>query len=649
MTKRRLLRPLSVILLFALVSVPAIGAAPDGAMAFTVSMPRPESHTFHVSFRFEGVKAEIQDFLMPAWMPGFYRIMDYEKNVSNFRAADGAGRPLGWEKVTRNTWRVVCANSSAVVLDYDVYGDVRFVAQNDLDGGRAFIAPPGMFLYPAGRTGHPVTVTILLPEGWTRIATGLDPVAGRPGTFSAPDFDVLFDCPILLGSQEAVRFEVKGVPHEAVIEDVPAEVDRKKMADDLGRIVRAATDLMGDIPYRHYTFLLMGKGNGGIEHLNSAACSFNGKGLVDEKGYRGWLSYISHEYFHNFNVKRVRPLALGPFDYETENLTDMLWVSEGLTVYYEDIVMVRAGLMTAGQYLERMQAAMTRFENTPGRRYMSATESSLGTWSGSGFGGDRNTTISYYDNGAMLGAMLDLAIRNDSGNRKSLDDVMRTLYRRYAKERKRGFTDAEFRAECEAAAGTSLAEVFEYASTTKDIDYAKYFAYAGLRVVDTPGEEAPGAYLGVDTQEAGGKLAVSGASEGSPARKVGEQAGGTLVVSGTSEGSPAAKAGLVEGDEILELDGTPAATKVLSDLLAAKKPGETVKIRFSRGGGARDTGARNGVTKGTEARDAQARDIEIVLGANVKHNYIIERVSDPTPLQASILKAWLKLGSDQFN
>jgi C-terminal processing protease CtpA/Prc len=130
---------------------------------------------------------------------------------------------------------------------------------------------------------------------------------------------------------------------------------------------------------------------------------------------------------------------------------------------------------------------------------------------------------------------------------------------------------------------------------------------------------------------------------------VGEQAGGTLVVSGTSEGSPAAKAGLVEGDEILELDGTPAATKVLSDLLAAKKPGETVKIRFSRGGGARDTGARNGVTKGTEARDAQARDIEIVLGANVKHNYIIERVSDPTPLQASILKAWLKLGSDQFN
>jgi predicted metalloprotease with PDZ domain len=614
MTGRRAYRLLCAFVLL-IAAVPAFGGAPEGTMAFTVSMPRPESHVFHVSFRCEGLGAEIQDFLMPAWMPGYYRIMDYEKNVSNFRAADGAGRPLGWEKVTRNTWRVVCANSPAVVLDYDVFGNVSFVAQNAFDAERAFIAPPGIFLYPAGRIRHPVTVTVKLPEGWTRIGTGLDPVGGRPGTFAAPDFDVLYDCPLLLGNQEAVRFDVKGVPHEAVIEDVPAEVDRRKMADDLGRIVRAATDLMGDIPYRHYTFLLMGKGNGGIEHANSAACSFNGKSLVDEKGYRGWLSYIAHEYFHAFNVKRIRPLALGPFDYETENLTDMLWVSEGLTVYYEDIVMVRAGLMTADQYLERMQGAMTRFENTPGRRYQSATESSLETWGSQGLGGGGKTKISYYDNGAMLGAMLDLAIRNDSGNRKSLDDAMRGLYRKYAQERKRGFTDAEFRAECEAAAGTSLAEVFEYASTTKDVDYAKYFAYAGLRVVDTPTEAdtpregAPGAYLGVNTREAGGKLTVSG----------------------TSGGSPAAKAGLVEGDEILELDGAPAGTKVLSDLLAAKKPGETVKVRIARGG----------ATKEGAGRETGSAVIEIVLGPNVKHNYTIARVPDPTPLQASILKAWL--------
>ncbi len=594
--RRHLAALLGLVLLFAPVS--AFGRPPEARLAFTVSIPHPDAHILHVRFRAEGLKGVVRDFEMPAWMPGYYRILDYEKNVSNFRAADGDGHALGWEKVTRNTWRVAAAQSPVVVLDYDVLADIPFVAANFADAGRAFLAPPGIFVYPAGEIRHPVTVTVRLPEGWTRVATGLDPVGGRPGTFFAPDFDVLYDCPLLLGNQETARFEVRGVPHTVVIEDVPDTVDRRRMLADLKRIVETATGLMEAIPYTHYTFLLMGKGNGGIEHANSAACSFNGRGLVDEKGYQGWLSYISHEYFHNFNVKRIRPLALGPFDYETENLTDMLWVSEGLTVYYEDIIMVRAGLMTGDEYLERMEKAMTRFENSPGRRYQSAAESSLETWSSQGLGGGK-TKISYYDNGAMLGAMLDLEIRHDSGNRRSLDDVMRQLYRKYAQGLKRGFTDAEFREACEAAAGQPMAEMFAYASTTKDVDYAKYFGYAGLRVVDTA-KEAPGAYLGLDTQTADGKLIVTGASSGSPAET----------------------AGLRPGDELLELDGRRATADVLSALLTAKKPGDTVKARLSRGGA--------------------ERDAEIALGKNMKHDYSISRDPGPTPLQAAILKGWLK-------
>ena len=173
---------------------------------------------------------------------------------------------------------------------------------------------------------------------------------------------------------------------------------------------------------------MMGNGRGGIEHANSSANSFNGDSLADEGGYRRWLSFICHEYFHHYNVKRIRPIALGPFDYDTENLTDMLWVSEGLTVYYEDLLLVRAGLQTSDQYLDKMASAINAFENAPGHHYQSATDSSMTTWGTSGVGNDRNTTISYYNNGAMLGAMLDLAIRNESGNRKSLDDVMRALY-----------------------------------------------------------------------------------------------------------------------------------------------------------------------------------------------------------------------------
>jgi predicted metalloprotease with PDZ domain len=577
----------------------SVGFGADTTMAFTVSMPQPGSHIFHVLFRCDGLKSETQDFIMPAWMPGFYRIMDYQKNVSNFRAEDGGGRALPWEKVTKSTWRVVSGNAPAIVVSYDVFGNTAFVANNVLNDQRAFIAPAGLYLFVEGQIRHPVTVALQIPQNWMRIATGLDPVPGRPNTFFAPDFDVLYDCPVLLGNQELEQFEVKGVPHRMTIENVPESVDRLRMSADLKRMVEAATDLMDDIPYRHYTFLLIGTGNGGIEHANSAACAFNGKSLADEKGYQGWLSYISHEYFHHFNVKRIRPLALGPFDYDEENLTDMLWVSEGLTVYYEDIVLVRAGLMPSDRFLERMKNAMTRFENAPGHHYQSATESSLYTWGTSGVGGDRNTTISYYDNGAMLGAMLDLAIRNQSANRRSLDDVMRTLYRTYDLGKKRGFTDAEFREECERAAGGPLTEVFDYAATTRNVDYAKYFDFAGLKVEATV-QEAPGACLGLNTRMIDGKL---------------------MIVE-VEAGSPALSAGLNAQDRVLELDGTKATPKVLNDLLGAKKPGDTVKLRYSRAGA--------------------TQDVEIVLGRNSKTDYTITPIADPTPHQAAIFKDWLR-------
>ena len=562
----------------------AWGQAAAGTMAFTVSMPQPATHIFHVTFRCDGLQGELQDFKMPVWSPGYYGIGDYAKNVSSFRAEDGAGRALPWEKVTKNTWRVATGNAPAVTLHYDVYGATAFAVQNFLGENRAYISPTGLFLHVAGQLRHAVTVAVQLPANWTLIATGLDAVAGRPNTFSAPDFDVLYDCPMLLGNQELLRFEVKGVPHQVALENVAATVDREKIAADLKRMVEAATRLMGDVPYRHYTFLMMGTGNGGIEHTNSASIAFNGNSLNNENGYRGWLSYVAHEYFHNFNVKRIRPLALGPFDYDKENLTDMLWVSEGLSVYYQDIVMLRAGLMTREQYLDKMKNAIGRFENAPGHHYQSATESSMNAWgSGSGVGVDRSTSISYYDDGAMLGAMLDLKIRHESQNRKSLDDVMRVLYRKYYREKKRGWTDAEFRGECESAAGGDLSEVFEYASTTRDVDYAKYFALAGLRLT-AAAQDAPGAYLGVNTHTQDGKL----------------------VVTEVTAESPVESAGLRAQDQILEVDGTKATPKSLNDLLAAKKPGDRIKVRISR---------NNAV-----------EEVEVGLGKNVKRSYSFELV-----------------------
>jgi len=266
-------------------------------------------------------------------------------------------------------------------------------------------------------------------------------------------------------------------------------------------------------------------------------------------------------------------------------------------------VLVRAGLMTRGQYLDKMAGAIAKFENAPGHRYQSAAEASLYTWGAPPGGFDRGTSISYYDNGAMLGALLDLKIRNASHNRASLDDVMRSLYREYYQREARGFTDAEFRAECEKAAGGSLAEVFGYVSTSREMDYAKYFAYAGLRV-EMAADEAAGAYLGVNTKTQDDGLAITDVAPDSPAHS----------------------AGLAAGDRIVNLDGAPATAKSLNDLLAAKKAGDQVKVQFSRG------------VSGSGA----TAEAEIVLGKNAKRSYKIAPVESPDPLQMEILSDWLR-------
>ncbi len=487
--------------------------------------------------------------------------------------------------------------ATSIALSYDVLGTVvSFPVQNFLNETRALLSPPGLFVYEPGELKRPVTVELAPPASWKSIATGLDRAPNRASTFTAADFDTLYDSPILMGNQELLQFVVKGVPHDVAVENVAPAVDRPRMLADLKRMVETATQLMGEVPYTHYTFLMIGTGNGGVEHLNSASILFNGNSLGTPDGYLRWLSYVAHEYFHNFNVKRIRPLALGPFDYETENQTNMLWVSEGLSVYYQDLLLVRAGLMTRDQYLAKIAGAIAKFENASGHRYQSATESSWTTWGTSGVGGDRNTTISYYDNGGLIGAMLDLAIRTGSHNKKSLDDAMRAVYQTYYKAKKRGFTDAEFREECERAAGSALDEIFSYASSTKEPDYSKYFALAGLDTKVTA-EDAPGAYLGVNVQARDGKL----------------------IVQSVDAGSPADAAGMRAGDEIAQVDGAMACVLALSDAMTAKMPGDKIKL------------------SGTH-------EIEAVLEKNSKKTWTIAPAASASDLQKEILKDWMRAG-----
>lgn len=556
------MRPL-VCLLLASLAGGAQGATPaKPTLAYVVSALEPQRQVYRVVFRCSGLGGGVQDFRLPRWSPGYYVLLPYAEAVSGFSATDGAGRALPWEKTTGNTWRVAAGRAAQVVLTYDVKATVHFAVHSYLDRTRGFIAPASLLMHPAGALGQPSTLKLDLPEHWTSVATGLDAVPGRRWVFRAPDYDTLYDCPLLMGRQERLRFEVRGVPHHVAMEDVPAGVDRGRMRADLKRIVEAAVALMGDLPYRHYTFQLMGWGRGGVEHLNSAACAFQGEDLRTEAGYQGWLSFIAHEYFHHFNVKRIRPLALGPFDYDRENRTPMLWVSEGLTVHYESQLLLRAGLLSREAFLDGLARNIASFLNMPGHRYQSATDASLRAWEAGALGGDRRISISYYDNGRLLGTLLDLAIRHRSGNRRSLDDVMRSLYRDVAVGQHRGFTDAEFRATCERMAGADLGDVFACAETPRRLDLSTALSWAGLvlRVDATP---VPGTELGLHAQS---------------------DRAGTWRVVDAAPGSAAQEAGLQPGEVLMRLEGAPFSPEALERILETRKAGETLRLGILREG-----------------------------------------------------------------
>jgi predicted metalloprotease with PDZ domain len=380
---------------------------------------------------------------------------------------------------------VVNPERKVLRIEYDVKAEKNFVACNFLDSTHGYIVPAGLFLYIDRHINTPVTVSIQTNREWNDIVTGLDAVPGKSHEFFAPDFDILYDCPLLIGKlEELPSFSVNGIEHRFIGYKM-GDFDRKVFMNNLKKVVQAATSVIGEIPYRQYTFIGIGPGQGGIEHANNTTISFDGKGLNKADGMHRTMNFLAHEYFHHYNVKRIRPFELGPFDYDRGSRTNLLWVSEGLSVYYEYLIVKRAGLISEASLFSDFSGNINAFENSPGRLHQSLTQASYRTWSDGPFGGQVNgadKTISYYDKGPVVGLLLDFEIRHLTENRKSLDDVIRFLYWRYYKELGRGFTDAEFQQACEEIAGASLGELFEYVYTAKELDYNKYLAYAGLKI-----------------------------------------------------------------------------------------------------------------------------------------------------------------------
>ncbi len=589
--------------LFLLINSFSVNEQDNITIEYTVTMDNPNTHYFNVRMLLRDFPGEYAELKLPNWTPGYYWIMNYAKNVTSFNATDAEGEPLEWEKTDKNTWKVHKPGVNDIAIEYNVYSYNVSVADPFLDYGRAFIPPAGVFMYPSERLDLPSTLKIIPYKEWESVCTGLDPVDGLTNTFHAKNYDVLYDSPVLAGNMEIIRFKLNNIPYYIAVEQ-PGNTNLDHFTEDLKKVVSTATDLIGDIPYNHYTFLIMDRGMGGLEHANSMAVYSRGDfyGGEDSERNTGWMNFITHEFFHLYNVKSIRPAGLWPIDYDKENYTDMLWVSEGFTVYYEYIIMNRAGLLSRDDVLSSLGNTIRTYESIPGSKYQSATESSFDTWINffSRSSNALNATISYYDKGCALGMILDLTIRYETSNEKSLDDVMRKLYYKYYKELKRGFTEDEFRTECELIAGTSLDDIFDvYVSTTGNIDYNKYLDYAGLHI-DLEETILPESYIGAETRNVNGETMIS-----------------TIV-----RDSPAWNYGLSVNDIILKINNKPLAGRSLSDILENTEPLDTLSFKVKH--------------------RYLERDISVITDTAKTVSYKISVLPEPDSLQLKILNAWLQ-------
>jgi predicted metalloprotease with PDZ domain len=482
-----MLRNHALLLLQILFLFSSLCEAQQPFIRYTVTIPQPESHSYHIELLTEGWNVDTLTFKLPKWSPGYYQIMDYAKALGNIALKDVRGNTVSFEKVSENTLRVIGAKKKTLILSYEVQTTRKFVATSYVDGEHAYLIPAASFFYIENNLDRPVHVIIKNPP-WRDIATGLDPLKGKTNEFTALNFDLLFDCPILMGNLESLQsFKVKGVEHRFIGYKL-GSFDKIDFINKLQKISDAAVNVIGDIPFDRYTYIAIGPGRGGIEHLNNTTVSFDGNELKSPEAVNRMMNFLAHEYFHHYNVKRIRPLELGPFDYEKGSRTNLLWLSEGLSVYYEYLIVRRAGLADERTLLENFENNINNVENNPGRQFQSLEQASYNTWKDGPFGtqGDEpGKSISYYEKGPVVGLLLDFAIRHATKNTKSLDDVMKFVYWKYYKREGRGFSDAEFQQACEEIAGTPLTEVFEYVNTTKDLDYTRYLGFAGLKLSET--------------------------------------------------------------------------------------------------------------------------------------------------------------------
>jgi predicted metalloprotease with PDZ domain len=583
-------------------------SADGAAIEHTLRISEPATHYIEVQSVFPSAGADELVLAMAVWTPGSYLVREYSRHIERVSATTLDAKPLVITKTRKNRWRIRTGGADRVVVRYRLYAFEMTVRTNFVDADVAVINGAATYLVPPDQRDRAHDVRIELPKGYRDLATALPPHPGKDARrFLAPNYDVLVDSPVVAGTGDLREFRIDEVPHVLASFGGDRMWDNQRAAADVERLVRTQVAFWKVIPYSRYVFLnVLYNGGGGLEHKASTLMMSSPLMIRKRADYIRWLGLVSHELFHTWNVKRMRPRALGPFDYENEIYTRSLWIAEGITSYYDDLLLVRSGLMTQTEYFTSLSRQIESIEKRAGRKVQSLSMASYDAWIKYYRRNENsaNSQTSYYRKGAVVAFLLDAAIRKASYGKSSLDDVMRQAYAQFAGDK--GFTTAQFRALVSKVATTDMSDFFRrYVDGTAPLDYEPALAYYGLHFepadpdeeLDSVAKEKPG-WLGAEIRAQHGRL----------------------VVAVVPRGTPAEKAGLNVNDEILAIDGY----RVLNDLAARLeryRPSQKIEITVSRRG--------------------RLRTLNAELQQKPEKSYNVAVAIDPNGAQRMRLRRWL--------
>lgn len=578
-----------------LAGLPA-GRGDNLVMEYSIGWQQPNSHLFTISLRTATAGAASLDFALPNWRPGRYQIQNYARNVQDFTAVDESGRPLDWVKLDKSTWRVSTARATTVEVRYRYYANLLDAGSSLLNDQEAYFNGTNLFMYIPERRAVACRLKLLSPPEWP-VATAL--ARAQDGQFVAANYDELVDSPVITSPTLTIyQFRQDQATYYLAFQG-KVEHDIKQLAEQIGKLIAEQVKLFGGAPYDRYWVLCHLTPGGrwhGVEHAYSTSLTAPQSALSSESGRQNFYSLVSHEFFHLWNVKRITPQAFMPIDYSRESYTRLLWFFEGVTSYYGDLLLKRAGIYSETAFLYELEKVISELQNTPGRELMSAEEASFNGWLQPD---DRdNAQLSFYTKGMVLGLMLDLEIRRRTEHTRSLDDVMRYLYEHYGK-RNLGVPEEGIRAAVEAVSDSNFQDFFaRYIAGRDELPYNQLLPLVALHLTEEADKNRPEAFLGVK---------LSGDDR--------------PVITNVLPGSPAMAAGLDRDDQLLAINGAQVTITNFSELLSLYKPGDKINVALFR--------------------ERKLRNFEVTLSGGGNITFKLKRVEKPLESQQRALAGWL--------